>query len=334
MHRQQRTDLLITRYYYHSAPKMLSRSTTTGNDESTPITELSSSRSSAAESMRITPDPVPPSTVLAMTGQYPPQTYRGLQDLNREIVALQDRLRQRDANQYLSFKHVSAADLHSLEESRDQLLGAVRLTYFPDIETLLIKVPTLHHEKAHRSFAEETVTALTNMGVRVMEREPTGAGRYTARSASRKEADSSYRNGLLRPTGTDWPHFVIESGLSESLFRLRQDVNWWIANSGGSVLLVLLLKVSRSDQTLTIEKYFPQRQPVTRARVAAGGSGFIPQRITKTVVKVGTTPPSVQGPPVVLEFNRVIGRQPVAPRERDVVFAHATLIELALMIFK
>ncbi|PYH80059.1 hypothetical protein BO82DRAFT_375931 [Aspergillus uvarum CBS 121591] len=270
--------------------------------------------------MRTTSYPVPPSTVLAMTGQYPPQTYKGLQDLNREIAALQDRLRQRDANQYISFKHVSADDLRLLEESRDQLRAAVRLTYFPDIETLLIKIPTLHHEKAHRSFAEETVTALTIMGVRVMEREPTGAGRYTARSASRKEADSSYRNGLL--------------GLSESLPRLRQDVNWWIANSGGRVLLVSLLKVSRSDQTLTIEKYFPQRQPGTRARVAAGGPGFVPQRITTTVVKVGTTPPSVQGPPVVLEFNRVIGRQPVAPRERDVVFAHATLIELALMIFK
>lgn len=105
---------------------------------------------------------------------------------------------------------------------------AIRLTDFPDIETLLVKVPSMPHEKAHRWLSDEMVILLSQMGVDPDGRKCVGAGRYTAPSLSEKEGDTAYKSALLRPRDTEWPHFVIESGVSESRPRLRQDVGWWM----------------------------------------------------------------------------------------------------------
>ncbi|PWY72185.1 hypothetical protein BO94DRAFT_627896 [Aspergillus sclerotioniger CBS 115572] len=244
-----------------------------------------------------TPYVTPNTSSLAMTGQYPPQTFRGLKDCDHAVMTLWERLRQRDANQFLSFKHVSEKSFRALAENRGQLHATIRMTYFPDIETLIIKVVTVPHEKAHRSFTDQAVVSLATMGVDLDERELTGAAIYTAPSRSQKEGDSTYKNGLLRPRDTDWPHWVIESGVLESLPRLRQDVNWWIGYSGGKVLLALIFKVSREAKTLTIEEYFPRPRsgPSTRAQAAAGGPSFVPQLISITVVNMRNNTPHYPG---------------------------------------
>lgn len=157
---------------------------------------------------------------------------------------------------------------------------------------------------------------------------------------SQKEADTGLKNGLLRPDdATDWPQLVIESGVSGSLHRLRQDVNWWIGCSEGMVLLVLLLVVDCGQRRLIIEKYFPQqlRQgggggPVTRARAA--NDGFVPQLVATTVVDMRADPPAVEGPPVILEFERVVGRRPVGPSECDIVFEAKDLVEIGGIVLR
>lgn len=57
--------------------------------------------------------------------------------------------------------------------------------------------------------------------------------------------------------------------------------------------------------------------PITRARAA---EGRMPQLVSRTVVDLKVNPPAVEGPPVVLEFERMIGRQPVGLGEYDVYF--------------
>ncbi|OXV06697.1 hypothetical protein Egran_05537 [Elaphomyces granulatus] len=73
--------------------------------------------------------PVPPSAELALTGQYPPTKFSTLKDL-KKIVA---RLRQ----------------FESILEAHRRDLGGVKLTYFGDIETLIIKLVSEAHERAH-----------------------------------------------------------------------------------------------------------------------------------------------------------------------------------------
>ncbi|GLA16002.1 hypothetical protein AnigIFM62618_002560 [Aspergillus niger] len=294
---------------------------------------------------------LPDSTSLALTTQYPPRPYRGIQECKRAVLSLWDDLYPQTSNtvdQYLTYKDVTPASFHSLFRLRHRLQRIVRFTYFPTISTLLIKVLTPASEKAYLLFIYGTVTNLTNMGTELVEQE------FFIRSAlykatalapgSQKEADTGLKNGLLRPDdATDWPQLVIESGVSGSLHRLRQDVNWWIGCSEGMVLLVLLLVVDCGQRRLIIEKYFPQqlRQgggggPVTRAQAAHGrmDDGFVPQLIATTIVDMRADPPAVEGPPVVLEFERVVGRRPVGPAERDIVWGPSDLVEIGGIVLR
>ncbi|RAK78810.1 uncharacterized protein BO72DRAFT_58137 [Aspergillus fijiensis CBS 313.89] len=298
---------------------------------------------------------LPASTQLAMTDQYPPRPFQSLQACSQALHTLRNHLYAEGnddlVSEYLAFQPIPPETLPSLtdEENRRALLGTVRITFFPDIATLLLKIPTTACEKAHRSVAEETVAALAGMGVSIAERAPTGAATYTAPSPSPsparsgsgsgsvKEADSSYRNGLL---DADWPQFVMEAATDseESARRLDQAAAWWVGCSGGRVRVVVLLRVARARKALTVEKYFPRRQwQWQRQRELETEKTppprFVPGLIARTEVDVGVAPPCVRGPPVVLEFDRVVGRPPVAP-EQDVILGHAKLVELALMVFK
>ena len=60
-----------------------------------------------------------------------------------------------------------------------------------------------------------------------------GAGRFEGRKSS-KEGDKAYKPLPARRRDEDWPTIVFESGLSESLRRLRVDARWWLEKSGGS----------------------------------------------------------------------------------------------------
>lgn len=279
---------------------------------------------------------LPDSASLALTEQYPPsRTYRGFNDLNQAIMAVWDRLRQRDADQFLSFKHISPSSFLYVENNRHRLRNLVRLTYYPDIQTMIVKVPLPPHEKAHQLISRKTLSILDNMGIDWDQQLPTGSATHTAPSRSQKQGDFSSRNSTLRPNeDSDWPpHWIIEAGLSESLRRLCQDINWWIGNSGGQVLLALLVRVDRAAKKITIEKYFPQirQRPSTRAQTVAGVF-YVKRLVTTTVIDMRTTPPSVQGGPLVLDFDRLVGRPAVAP-ETNVIFDNARLVQMGHFVF-
>lgn len=54
-----------------------------------------------------------------------------------------------EVGQYIVLKQVVQQDFILIERNRGSVGGAVRLSYLPDIETLIIKVPSREHEKAH-----------------------------------------------------------------------------------------------------------------------------------------------------------------------------------------
>ncbi|RAK94879.1 uncharacterized protein BO80DRAFT_292504 [Aspergillus ibericus CBS 121593] len=309
---------------------LLSKSTSRSKSraESTPATGASSVGSTPSTSRHS----VMTSSQLAMTGLYPPQTYKNLNELAKTVAATKEKLKSQDISPYLSFKHVSAQDFKFLDENRAKLCNTVRLSYFGDISVLIIKLVTPEHETAHNQLAQVLAPIiLRDMGVDEDEWLAQGAKRYTGQNASEKEADRSWRNVNLRPARGSWPHFVIEAGVSESMPRLRQDAAWWISHSGGHVLLVLLIKVSTTTKTIIFEKYFPKprAQPGTRARTTWGPI-WEPELISTTEVRHGAKP-TVQGAPIVLEFDRVIGRPPVQP-EQDILYTDRMLLRLARQV--
>lgn len=59
--------------------------------------------------------------------------------------------------------------------------------------------------------------------------------------------------GPGRPHG--WPTLAIETGVTESLQRLREDANWSFHNSLGEVRIVLLVSIDRRRRKTVIEKW-------------------------------------------------------------------------------
>ncbi len=78
------------------------------------------------------------------------------------------------------------------------------------------------------------------------------------------------------PLGRDWPTVVVEASVSQSLALLREDVRWWFSASGHGVKIVLLLKLSQSQDQLVVKKWeeekppYPPR-PITRSRARRCG---------------------------------------------------------------
>ena len=95
--------------------------------------------------------------------------------------------------QYISPNHVTERDFGYIERKRHHL-GVVRFSYFPDIETLIIKVPASEHENAHASFGMRLSFKFWSMGMKILEFSPLGATKHIALEptvSSTKEGDSS-----------------------------------------------------------------------------------------------------------------------------------------------
>ncbi|KAE8370462.1 hypothetical protein BDV27DRAFT_169023 [Aspergillus caelatus] len=264
----------------------------------------------------------------ALTGDYPPISYVNFEDLKARIMSMPDSLIRREVGQHIALKHVAQEEFNFIEDNRGQLGTTVRLSYFPDIQTLIVKVPSREHEKAHVTFGGRMSRKVFMMGVGVLEFQGLGATRYTGSTASTKESDSSWTNDLLRPRS--FPMLVIEAGVSESMRRLWADAAWWMANSNGLVNIVLLIKVTKNRRKIDIEKYIPTRALPTRARPAPE---YKPLKVSTIRIDPGVNPPRIQGAPLRLEFEKVIGRRPNPPLEKDFVFTAAELLEWARYVF-
>lgn len=184
----------------------------------------------------------------------------------------------------------------------------MKFSYFPDIESLIVKLPTKAHELARNSFGTMlAVSKVGPMGIHYPEFMGLGATKYVGQNVSSKEGDSSWINMSILPKD-DWPNFVIEAGMSQGTLRLRAAARWWIEHSQGQVGIVLLIHVIPSSKTIKLEKWIPSPSPSTRVSPRLNAVAF-PMQTAEISIMQSRTPP-VNGAPLVLEFERVVGRQP------------------------
>ncbi len=159
--------------------------------------------------------------------------------------------------QYLAFTSVSQESLDEIDRIREERRGRLpRMTILYDgrEEILIVKlmVGVMHEGIAHE-FASMFNGKLTLLGVRALV-VATGSGRFGRRGGRSKEADVSYKPRSCRRKH-DWPSFVIEVGVSESLAMLRTDAAFWITNSDGRTRIVIVLSVNRRDQRILVERW-------------------------------------------------------------------------------
>jgi hypothetical protein len=210
----------------------------------------------------------PSSAQLALTDIYLPSLLREPQVFKSVIENRFTALRDGSVeDSYLSFNGVTP-QLFEYIESRRNSLGAkrVRFTYFADIETLIVKVPSEAHEKAHAIIGHEIFLRLRgHMAVDGDEVVPVQSTTFHGNGGSSKEADSAYKNLNVRSHVASWPVWVVEGGMSESIERLRGDASWWINHSNGDVQLVLLVWICPSRRTIKVETWVPERKPPSAA---------------------------------------------------------------------
>ncbi|GLB09328.1 hypothetical protein AtubIFM57258_005246 [Aspergillus tubingensis] len=273
-----------------------------------------------------------PSADLALTGRCPPEAFESIERLKETIKAAFDTLEEHDIDQYLSLGSVSEQDFQQLVQNRQQLCYPVRFTYFPDIETLIVKLAIQRQNVARMAFRREITSQLRIMSLDIEERPGLWPSMHVGPTGSVKEADDSWSHPLVEPRNKDWPRIVIESAVAESMPRLRQGASWWINNSNGQVQIVILISVHKDSKRIVFEKYFP-KPSVSSNTGTQLGTAYIPDLISTTEVCYGDDPPTVRGPSVTLEFQRLVGREPVLS-EKDVTLWPELLLEIAEDIFE
>ncbi|PWW77375.1 hypothetical protein C7212DRAFT_276654 [Tuber magnatum] len=196
--------------------------------------------------------------------------------------------------------------------------------YLNHEQALIVKVMVGRtHEFANRRFAGIVLEKSYEMGLR---REFFDLGSTTLVTPSgRKEGDSIFAPGTLRPREDSWPTLAIECGVSQSLARFVVDSHWWLANSGGEVKIVILISVSKEAKSIHFEKWETVAVPnprVTRANPHAF-------RATPTKMQeLDIDGDVVTGAPLRLEFEKIMLRPPQAG-EGDMVFDMQQLAEYA-----
>lgn len=123
------------------------------------------------------------------------------------------------AKQFVIFRGITEKILEHIDHKRRNIGGNMRCNYNSDCEELIVKLmPTFQHEAAHCGFSQELTSRARLMGIPLGSFIPCGATMYRGRSnSSFKEGDSGHKPRALRPSPSDWPTTVFESGFSESL---------------------------------------------------------------------------------------------------------------------
>ena len=260
------------------------------------------------------------------------RTFTSISGLRSAINTLSNHLYQgREISQYLVFQSVTEDDFAKIDEKRYSINRALRFTYCTDIDTLIIKVTTREHERVTRAFTYDFAHRIAHMGLTdLYDLCDMGGTTYTGRS-TKKEADSCWRPIATRPNPMDWPTLVFEVGVSETLRKLRNDAQWWLANSQGRVRIVLLFKINRVARTIHIEKWECRPVTPTYALRSNRPPTQVPAQIQTVDIDangVVTGSPPATTPPLVLHFQNILLRQPVPP-EQDMIYTAQDLQRVA-----
>jgi len=159
--------------------------------------------------------------------------------------------------QYLAFTSVSQETLDEIDRIREERWGRLpRMTILYDGREgiLIVKLMVgVMHEGVACEFATMFDVKLGLLDVRES-LAATGSGRFGRRGGRSKEADVGYKP-ISRDMEDEWPSFVIEVGVSESLAMLRRDAAFWITNNDGRTHIVIVLSINRRDRQILVERW-------------------------------------------------------------------------------
>ncbi|ODM23269.1 hypothetical protein SI65_00858 [Aspergillus cristatus] len=274
----------------------------------------------------------PPSLITGLTldftrQPYTRQTFTTMESLITAARTIQTQLtKSSTANQYLLVQNLPIDILNSLIEDKNALDGITfRFTF--EGNTGLIKIIPAEHTAVTRELAKTILLECLLAGVPSKEEIYwTGGGtaptmyKVAAGGANSedkgKQPDDSFLPLTRQPHG--WPTLVIESGIPESLPRLREDAKWWFETSAGAVRSVLVLGINTDTKTIEVEKW------------AFGHTHACPIRVPYLVQSVTVSPRGIEGgAAVTIRFRELFGRPPKwDDEERDILLGGKGLVDV------
>lgn len=84
----------------------------------------------------------------------PPIKFIDIEDMLEQVYDRRREIDQEDAEEsnYMSFNNIPPVKFAAIGKYRERNRIKLRFTYFPAIETLIVKIPTAKCEAAHRNF--------------------------------------------------------------------------------------------------------------------------------------------------------------------------------------
>ncbi|KAI8635460.1 hypothetical protein F5Y19DRAFT_12195 [Xylariaceae sp. FL1651] len=239
----------------------------------------------------------------------------------KELLQMIDRV----SGDYLVVTDVFPADFNKLNRQERRPFRLRR--YYANTGTLIITIPTNLHEALHLELYRRYEHKLARNG---QEEKWSAIGSTTFRPQGHPggdggEGDSSGGPNPERHYKNAWPTLVIESGASEPLSALQNDMKWWFSASDHQVNIVLLTKFDRRNQKIIIERWGEEiqtREGATTTRRSAANPVYTPilQQSITISQNTATNPVSynVTKGALVLSFRLLFLRDP-GPQEGDFV---------------
>ncbi|CAI7661240.1 unnamed protein product [Penicillium discolor] len=159
-----------------------------------------------------------------------------------------------------------------------------------------------------------------------------GATRYESPSRD-KEGDQVFSPSTRWPSSTmlQWPTVVVETGVSESLPRLRQDARWWFGASDGEVRMVVIISIKKTAVHFEQWQLAPPNapRPLTRAYIDSlrRNPGNVPPLLQQpfnrqqpySYAEVDVTQTTVDGAPMTIPYCALFDVPVRPPNMQDVV---------------
>ena len=245
---------------------------------------------------------------------------------------------------------------HAIEQFTNdenvKLLGGIKYRFALEGVVGVIKiVPSGGHERSTDDFTRMMDKVFFTVGLSsIANYSWAGATRHLGTVPnSEKEPDQCLFPAALRPTvdgSNGWPTLVLETGVSESLPRLRADSSWWFRNSGGMTRFVIIIAIRRQTQKIIVQKWqlapIGSPNPVTKAYIEQlkqtnpmppllpqpiqSQHAFCSQEVEITVASQGT---SVTGAPMLLQSEALFD----VPNRPDILLDTAFFTEWAGNLF-
>lgn len=240
-------------------------------------------------------------------------------------------------NQFLLFSSVTPAQAFRLSDDASQISKNCRFSFNTEMGILITKlIPYAAHQTAIRSFdyliMSELCALKINDEVRIFGSATVDVGNWT------KEADCCWAPSVSSARLS----FVVEVGLSNSTRKLCLDARSWLETPSSSVKVVITIVINHSNPEVTIRRWelvSREAGAVTRASPlqASCTTMLRVSRSNNTTSMTGEsqlTGVHTNTTRLTLPFDKIVGRSPRQPLERDILISEQQLRSFAERIWE